>query len=137
MKLKNILTLVLALCMVFALCACGETKQPDNTEDTEPSSTAGETQETEETTEPQEDKVDYTVTVVDEEGKPIVGAMVQLCLEACIPGITNAEGFATFTVLEADYKVSFVSMPAGYTSDATEFYFDNGAYEMTITLKAA
>lgn len=134
MKLKNILLLVLALCMVFVLCACGDNETPNNTEGTPaPSSTADAT---EESTEADDGKVTYTVTVVDEGGNPVAGAMVQLCLEACIPGVTNAEGKATYNVEEADYKVSFVSMPAGYTSDETEFHFEDGKYELTITLKA-
>lgn len=133
MKLKNILLLVLALCMVFALCACGNEK-PDNNEETPaPSSTADAT---EGTTEADDGKVTYTVTVVDEGGNPVACALVQLCLEACIPGATNAEGKATYNVEEADYKVSFVSMPAGYTSDVNEFHFEEGKYELTITLKA-
>ena len=45
----------------------------------------------------------------------------------------------TFQVAEADYKVSFLGgVPAGYeyTTEETEFYFADGAYELTITLKA-
>lgn len=133
MKLKNILLLVLALCMVFALCACGGNETPNNTDET-PGNTTGETQES---TEADDGKVTYTVTVVDDKGNPVAGALVQLCLEACIPGATNAEGKATYNVEEADYKVSFVSMPAGYSSEETEFHFAEGEYELTITLKAA
>lgn len=133
MKLKNILLMILALCMVFALCACGKPAANGSDETPAPSST---NETTEETTN-NDGKVTYTVTVVDEAGKPVVGAFVQLCLEACIPGATNAEGKATYNVAEADYKVSFVSMPEGYTSDVNEFHFEEGKYEMTITLKAA
>lgn len=136
MKLKNMLMLALALCLVFSLCACGGSNETlNNTEETPaPSSTQEETQES---TNANDGKVTYTVTVVDESGKPVVGALVQLCLEACIPSVTNAEGKATYTVEEADYKVSFVSMPAGYTSDVNEFHFAEGSYELTLTLKAA
>lgn len=134
MKLKNIFMLLLALCMVFALCACGGNETPNNTEETPaPSSTAAAT---EESTDAEDGKVTYTVKVVDEGGNAVAGAMVQLCLEACVPGLTNAEGVATYTLEEADYKVSFVTMPEGYTSDVTEFHFEEGKYEMTITLKA-
>lgn len=136
MKLKNILMLVLALCMVFTLCACGGTNDtPDNTDEPpEASSTSGDTQAS---TDAADGKVTYTVTVVDEGGNPVVGAMVQLCLEACVPALTNADGVATYTLEEADYKVSFVTMPEGYTADETEYHFEAGSYEMTITLKAA
>ena len=132
MKMKNILLLILALCMVFALCACGA----DNNKGETTQATQNETQQT--TVEVVDDgKVTYVVKVVDEAGNGIAGAMVQLCLESCIPALTNAEGVASYNVEEADYKVSFVSMPEGFTSDVNEFHFDEGFYEMTITLKAA
>ncbi|MBO5867455.1 MAG: hypothetical protein J6Q54_00935 [Oscillospiraceae bacterium] len=136
MKMRNIWMLMLALVMVFTLCACnsgetGATQAPTQA----PTEATTEPAETTEPTLP-EGKAVYTVKVVDEGGNPVVGAMVQLCLEACIPSITDAEGVATYTVDEANYKVSFVAMPEGYTSDVTEFYFDAGSYELTITLKA-
>lgn len=128
MKMKNIYALLLALCLMLGLCACG------NNADANESTTAGTTETTEATVD--DGKVTYTVKVVDEGGNPIAGAMVQLCLEACIPALTNAEGVATYNLAEADYKVSFVQMPEGYTADATEYYFENGKCDMTITLKA-
>jgi hypothetical protein len=82
-------------------------------------------------------KVTYKVTVVDEENNPVVGAMVQLCLDACIPALTNSNGVAEFNVVEEEYKVSFVTMPDGYTSDEEAYYFADGSYELTITLKKA
>ena len=134
MKMKNIVMLLLALSLVFALCACGETAEPATTTQATTEATEAKT----ETTEPTvpEGKAVYKVKVVDEGGNPVAGAMVQLCLEACIPSVTDAEGVATYTVDEANYKVSFVAMPQGYASDVTEFYFDAGSYELTITLKA-
>lgn len=122
---------VMTLCLVFALCACDNA---DKGNDTTAGTTAGTTETTAATVD--DGKVTYTVKVVDEGGNPIQGAMVQLCMETCLPGMTDAEGVATYKVVEADYKVSFVSMPAGYTSDATEYHFDAGKYEMTIMLKA-
>ena len=133
MKMKNIVALILALCLMLALCACGNTEEPKQTTAATTAPTVAET------TAPTEDdgKVTYTVKVVDEAGAPISGAMVQLCLEACVPAITNAEGVATYNLAEADYKVSFVQMPAGYTAEKTEYYFESCTYDMTITLKAA
>ena len=131
MKMKNILALLLALCLMIGLCACGNNADANE-------STTGMTAGTTETTEATVDdgKVTYTVKVVDEGGNPIAGAMVQLCLEACIPALTDAEGVATYNLTEENYKVSFVQVPAGYTADAAEYYFDAGKYDMTITLKA-
>lgn len=132
-NIKKALALVLALAMVLCLCACA-----GNADDKGNDTTAGTTAGTTEATEKVDDgKVTYTVKVVDEGGNPVAGAMVQLCLEACIPGKTNEEGVATYSLAEADYKVSFISMPAGYTAEQTEYYFAAGSYELTITLKAA
>lgn len=136
-NIKKLLALLLAMVLVFGLCACGGGEdQPDNTDgSTEPSSTG----ETEESKTVDDGKVTYTVKVVDESGNPISGALVQLCLEACIPSATNDSGIATYNLEEADYKVSFMKLPDGYTytTEATEFYFEDGSYELTITLKAA
>ena len=132
-NMKNILALVLVLCMALSLAACvGNTDAPETS--------AATTEATTETTEATQDNVQsgYKVTVVDENGNPIANAMVQICKDSCLPGATNAEGVATFNVaVEDGYKVSFMTMPAGYTADAEEFYFESGATEMTITLKTA
>lgn len=132
-NVKNILALLLVLCMAMSLVACGGgQEQPEETTTAPVESTA----------EPVENvddgKAEYKVTVLDESGNPVANAMVQICKDACLPGMTNAEGVATFNVAEDEgYKVSFMTMPEGYTADAEEFYFEAGATEMTITLKAA
>lgn len=135
MRMK-FLCLLLALIMVLGLCACG-----GNAESTTVASTTGATTAatTEATTEPDDGKVTYTIKVTDEAGNPISGAMVQICLDNCYPGATGADGVAIFNVVEADYKVSFLSLPAGYTyaDETMEFYFADGSYDMTIALKAA
>lgn len=128
MNIKRFLVFALALCLVLGLCAC-----------TAPAADGGETttEATQDTTETVDDgKVTYTVEVVDEGGNPVASAAVQLCKDSCLPGMTNAEGVATFRVVEDDYKVSFMTMPEGYEAEAEEFYFEDGAYELTITLKA-
>ena len=130
MNMKNILAVILVLCMALSLVACG-----GNTESTQPQTDPVVT--TTEATEPADDgKIAYKVTVVDNAGNPIAGAMVQLCLEACIPAVTNENGVAEFNLAEADYKVSFISAPAGFTVEEA-YYFEAGATEMTITLEPA
>lgn len=133
-NLSKILALFLCLSMVFCLFACGQEQKP--TETTE--STTEDTTET--TTLPADDgKVTYTVKVTDEAGNPIAGAMVQMCKDACVPAVTDANGVATYNLVEDTYKVSFLSMPAGfaYATEETEFYFEDGATELTIQLKVA
>lgn len=134
--MKRMISAILALLMVIGLCACGgeETPAPEETEAIaqEPTTVAEQTEAVE------DGKVTYTIYVQDENGAPLAGVMVQICKDACLPGMTDAEGKATFTVDEDDYKVSFLSLPTGYTytTEATEFYFEDGATEITLILKA-
>ncbi len=130
MNIKSFLTFVMAACLLLALCACG-----NNAANSQTDTTAAPT--TEIVNQPVDDgKVTYTVKAVDASGNPVANVAVQLCKETCLPGVTNAEGVVTFRVVEDAYKVSFMTMPVGFEADAEEFYFDTGAYELTITLKA-
>ena len=128
MNTQRFLIVTLALCLLFCLCACGA-PVADPKEST-PETTAAVTEPTD------DDKVTYTVKVVDEGGNPVVGAAVQLCKDSCLPGMTDAKGVASFRTVEDTYKVSFMTMPSGFEADAEEFYFADGTYELTITLKA-
>ncbi len=141
-NVKNIVAALLVLCMALGLCACGS---KEANEQTTALQTTGASETTQETTQAQEETTvdngltEYTVKVVDEGGNPIAGAKVQLCMENCYPGKTGEDGVAKFTIAEGDYKVSFMAMPEGYdyTTEEQEFHFEDGSYEMTITLKAA
>lgn len=144
MKIKSVLLVVLALCLMIGLCACGGNNNDDNTTQTTTNgdnvttTTTTTAAPTTTTTTVAEGKVTYTVTVTDEDGNPISGAFVQLCLEACVPCMTNAQGVASYPNMdEADYKVSFINIPEGYTVETNEFHFEAGSTEMTIVLKAA
>lgn len=139
--MKRFTAAVLLLTLVLCLCACGGSGE--KTPETEAPETEAPVVETEapavETEAPTEAEFNgYTVTVQDEEGNPIAGAMVQLCQDTCFPSMTNESGVAMFDLEEADYKVAFITMPAGYTysSEVQEFYFESGSKEMTIVLKA-
>ncbi len=146
MKLKYLTLKHLILCaaMILAvgcLFACTKKENPDNKSDSgNTNDTSSEKKDTEEKTTPNktDNKVKYTIKVVDEAGNAIAGAMVQLCSESCIPGKTNESGVAEFNVDEDEYKASFISLPNGYayTTQETDFYFEKGKTELTITLKA-
>lgn len=141
-RMKKILALALALCMMLCVCtACGD--DSGNSSET-PGSGTVESQPGGEQNgddvgggEQNDGTVTYTVTVVDEDGNPVAGALVQICKDACIPGATDENGIAQFNVAEDAYKVSFVMMPEGYTAEEAEFYFDDGSREMTIVLTPA
>ena len=117
--MKKIMMILLVL--MLALAGCGRDAEP--TQPTSDALTASSL---------------YTVTVTDEDGTPIPGAMIQLCSDVCMLGTTNEAGEAWFHVDPADYKVSFTVIPQGYTlaGDTTEFTFPEGSRELTVVLKA-
>ena len=134
MNMKRVLALGLAMVMMLCLCACGGDVEPEVT--TEPTTEA--TEPTTETTEPVEEgnEPTYVVTVIDQDNAPVVGAWVQLCLEACVPAMTDDNGVANFFLEENDYKVGFTVMPAGYeyVDEQQEWYFADGENTMTIVI---
>ena len=146
--MKMLISLALALCMVLCLVACGNNASNSSgngdasvgSASSDVSADAsvtgsGEGASSGETVE--DGRVTYTITVVDEDGNPISGAMVQICKDTCLPcGATNADGVVTVTTVEDDYKVSFMTPVAGYVTEGLEFYFDEGSTEMLIILTA-
>lgn len=144
--MKKLFAALLLVSMIFSLCACGGNNTPTEPQGTQPQQTQN--QETKpQPTEPDPTQPDptepkgatYTIKVVDEGGNPVAGAMVQLCAEVCMPKITGADGAAVYENQEerSDYKASVTAYPAGYEAlgEQVDFYFD-GAYEVTITVKA-
>ena len=133
--MKRLFALLLALTMMLCLVACGGNGNTDVTTDP----TEEVTEPTNEVTEPVIDEVEptYVVTVVDQDGTPVAGAWVQLCLEACVPAMTDENGVANFFLEENDYKVGFTVMPAGYeySGEEQEWHFADGENAMTIVLK--
>ena len=131
--MKRLLALLLCLCLVLCLGACGGGNE-DITPSDEPSTEGSKPEESTGST--QQTGIVYKVKVVDDDGNPLAGVMVQLCKDMCVPAMTNAEGVAEFNQPEDDYHVSVASMPAGYeySSDVREFFFDEGSYELTIVL---
>lgn len=143
MKMRNILVALLALCMVFVLCACGEVATTDgavNNQTTAPAQTTpATTTPNAEATEPSDsgsDNVDYTVTVVDSRGNPVAGAKIQLCVgdQCLLPQTTDENGVVVFNQPVNDYKIGINKLPDGYTSEVTEFYFGGDNREKTITV---
>ena len=153
MNMKKLFAALLALCMILCLCACsgaddnnseGSTPPQNNTNENEQKdpdpSGDDEKDEDPKGEDPAPTGTVYTVTVVDEGGNPVSGAMLQMCQgEICLlPAATDASGIVTFTVTEdGAYEAKFLSLPTGYEyiDDVQVFPFD-GATELTIVLKA-
>ncbi len=137
--MKKFISIALLICLAMGLVAC--TGQADPTVNTQGSISA---QPTEASSEPTEaPKSGYVVTVVDTDGNPVAGAMIQMCKlggdGTCTPGATDEQGKASFNLPQDSYKVSFIVMPPAYTyvDGVQEFYFDGDSMELTITVKKA
>ena len=131
--MKKITYLLLSALVTFSaigLCACGGNGDENKT--TEPT-----TKKEEISTTAKNEEEKYTVKVVDEEGNPVVGAMVQLCKDSCVPAMTKDNGVAEFELAEDNYDVKFAVFPKGYeySTDEQVFHFESGKTELTITLK--
>ena len=135
--------LLSAMMVVSALCfsACGSKEKAEETTTKEEVKQTVEAvtvdKETQETTTEDDGLVEYKVTVVDDAGNPVANAMVQCCKDACVPAKTNENGVAEFKLAEDDYDVKFAAFPEGYEhmSDEEVFNFEDGKYELTITIK--
>jgi len=129
--MKKLLAFVLAVAMVFCLCACGGDSNDSNAnEPIDNKNNSSQATSKEETT------PKFEVTVKDVDGNIVEGVMVQLCKESCIPARTDANGVAIFNIEITDgYKLSVMSCPDGYeyTGDA-EIYLEDGATEYTLEI---
>ena len=145
--MKKLFALLLVLCMVFSLSACGgnaDTKDDDkdnnvvnNDVDTDEDADDTSKDETDED-EGVQTQAGFTVKIVDEGGNPVQGAMVQVCKDTCLPAISNAEGIATFSLqIEDGHKLQVSSCPEGYEYDGeADIYLEPGQKEYTLVLKA-
>ena len=80
--------------------------------------------------------LDYTVKVLDPNGKPVSGVVVLFSASSSsVYGNTDANGVYKINQLEGDYTVSlYGGIPEGYASPAESFSFAEGKTSMTIKL---
>lgn len=140
--MKRIFALVMAAAMLAAvLCGCGSGNGENPDENTNGTTTAPTQQQIvvpSFTTKPANDgKVTYTVTVIDQNNNPVAGVTIQFCDEEnCkLPTATDANGVVTQKYAASEYHITLVELPAGYTSQETEFYFGEET-ELTIVVTA-
>lgn len=139
-KISYLLLSVMIIVSAIGLCACGgsedkSTEKETTTKNEVPTTTVSNNED--ESSSEDNGKVTYKVTVVDDAGNAVVGAMVQCCKDSCVPGVTNDSGVAEFVLVEDDYDVKFAVFPEGYEymSDEEVFNFEDGKTELTITIK--
>ncbi len=131
---KRLITLVLMLALALSLVACGggsdKNSEKPNTENTQAN------KDTEEETEKEnvdDGKIEYKVTLVDANGAPVAGQMVQVCNEEnCFaPVVTDENGVAVFRLEESnEYKAKL--MTAG---EDAYVHFEAGSTELTLTME--
>lgn len=137
---KRLVTAVLMLCLAFSLVACGgngasNDTEKNNTENTQQDDAqANKDSETESEEENVDDgKIEYKVTLLDANGAPVAGQMIQVCNAAtCFaPVATDDNGVATFRLEESnEYKAKLLT-----ASDDAYVYFEAGSTELTLTME--
>ena len=125
------------LCLAFSLVACGKSGSGNGTANNNTETQQDDTQankDTEESEENVEDgKIEYKVTLVGADGKPIAGQMIQVCNAAtCFaPVATDDNGVAVFRLEESnEYKAKLMTAP-----EDAYVYFEAGSTELTLTVE--
>lgn len=137
---KRFVTVVLMLCLALSMVACGgnganNDTEKNNTQNTQQDEGQAnkETEKESESENVDDGKIEYKVTVVDANGNPVAGQMVQVCKEAnCFaPVVTDANGVAIFRLEEGnEYKAKLLT-----ASDDSYVYFEAGKTELTLTME--
>ncbi len=139
MNIKKIYVLLLTLITVLAclmVVACGENTEVSSSASEDNSSVQGISMpDLSKDNSDTKEKIEYTVTVVDENGDPIEGISVQFCDDvACqYPLTTNSEGKVVSKLAASNYHIK-IADSNGYIVEKEEYDFENDSYEMTITL---
>lgn len=142
-NIKRILSLLIALCMIACLCACGGTSESadkDNEENVQndTNDTSKDSKESDTDTDTEDATPVFNVTVVDASGAPVKGVMVQICKDTCTPAMTNDEGIATFNAEITDgYKLSVMTPGYEISTGEAEIYLESGITEYTLTVNAS
>lgn len=121
--LSILLVLSLAACMLIGFTACTEPEEDPCTAHVDDDKN-GKCDKCGETVEPVGDgKVDYTVTVKDDNGDAVEGATVVIYLQGVAEkgeADTDADGKVTFRLKEGSYSAAVVSAPIEYGFDEDE-----------------
>lgn len=132
---KRIFALLAVLALL--LCGCAEGGQDGSSEPSQKPSESNTPTQTTAAPTVNDGKVTYTVTVLDQNGNPVEGVAIQFCdpVNCKLPVATNADGVVTASYEESEYHILLAELPAGYSSEETEFYFGD-ATELTVTIHA-
>ena len=154
--MKKMITLALVAAMTLSVMLCavscddatgkesGTESQTESASVSETSSeTTSESVSEEASTEAESTKVSYTVTVKNEEGTPVAGVEIQVCVgDICKkPRVTNDEGVVVFNIDhpgDEELKLQINGGPEGYEYLGADgkILVDADQSEITVTLKA-
>lgn len=141
--MKKLFALLLVACMALSLCACGgnSNKKDEEQNDNKVNNEVSDDQAADDSDEDdsKQEQASFKVKVVDQNGDPVQGVMVQVCKEFCLPAFSDADGIATISIeIEEGHKLQFSSAPEGYTYEGeTDIYLEAGQTEYTMELKKA
>ena len=78
----------------------------------------------------------FVVKVVDQDGNPVAGVVVQVCNDStCVPmGSTDANGEAKRPSMNGSYAAKITELPDGYSVEDIEAYYDLVDGKVTITI---
>ena len=131
---KRLIAVGLMLGMALSLAACNKPATPSTpgTESTENNSQEVVTPDTPETEEVLGEVTEYKVTLVDANGKPVAGQMIQVCNDTTYfpPAVTDFDGVAVFSLAQSNkYKAKLMTAP-----DSAYVAFEVGKTELTLKL---
>lgn len=137
--MKKLFALLLVICMVLSMSACGGNNDKKDDEQNDNKVNVETDNDKEDDKEEEKEQPSFKVTVVDQNGDPVKGVMIQVCKEFCMPGMTNEEGVYEFAMeIEDGHKLQLSKAPEGYTYEGeADIYLEPGQTEYTMELKKA
>ena len=135
--LSVLLVLSLAVATLFAITSCGGDKDPCTTHvDADGDKKCDNCEADMPAEDPDDGKATYTVTVKDDEGNAVVGAVVEIYLDGIVrrgETETDAGGVATFKLDEGNYSAAVVDVPAGYDFEEEKVALTGGAVTLEVS----
>lgn len=122
--MKKALCMLLAMLMLFGLCACGGSGGSAPAAANAPKAAE------------EIPEAAYNILVTDPEGNPIPNVKLEFCDDTgCRTGDTDRNGSAVFTAKEGTYAVHVLAVPEGVVGTDEEFSFPDAGRELQIALE--
>ena len=81
--------------------------------------------------------VDFEITILDQDGNPVPGCVVNFCTEeSCVPVIADENGLVSFSAAPYAYHLQILSLPDGYDYTGTDDLFvkaEGDSLTLTVT----